>query len=131
VAALLALLPAGCGQPAAPPGTGAEAVAREYFEELLRQDWGRAYAALDPEERARRGVESFARLAQSYHHRLGFEPREVFVRSCEEHGDEAIAHVVFTGQGGGKQRYHKDAITLRRGAAGWGVVLPPRFGQGP
>ena len=128
-AALLAVVLAGCAQPAAPPGTGAEEVAREYFEAILRQDWGRAYAALDPEERARRGVESFARLAQSYHRRLGFEPREVHVRSCEEHGDEAIAHVVFTGPGG-RQHFHKDAVTLRRGAAGWGVVLPPRFGQG-
>ena len=74
-AALLAVGLTGCGPPAAPSGTGAEAVVREYFEALLRQDWGRAYAALDPEERARRGVESFTRLAQSYHRRLGFEPR--------------------------------------------------------
>jgi hypothetical protein len=100
-------------------------------EALLRQDWGRAYAALDAPNRARCGAGQFARLADGYRRGLGFEPRAVHVRSCEERGAEAIAHVVFTGAAAGRQRYYKDAVVLRRGEAGWGVALPPRFGQPP
>jgi hypothetical protein len=51
------------------------------------------------------------------------------VRSCEEHGDEAVAHVVFAGKTASGTRSFKDGLTLRRGATGWGVVLPPGFGK--
>jgi hypothetical protein len=121
---------AGCGEAAAPPAdTGAEAAARSYFEAILRQDWARAHATLYPDSRARCSPEQFSRLAQNYLRNLGFNPREVRVRSCEEHGGEAVAHVVFTGQSASRRRYYKEAVTLRQGGDGWGVVLPPQFGR--
>jgi hypothetical protein len=121
---------AGCGgEPARPAGTRAEAAVRGYYEALVREDWRAAYTALAPDSRARLSAEQFTALAQNYRRRLGFEPRGVAVRACEEHGAEAVAHVTLTGRAGARQRFHKDAVTLRRGAAGWGVVLPPRFGK--
>jgi hypothetical protein len=59
---------------------------------------------------------------------LGFEPREVYVRSCEEHGTQAVSHAVYVGEAAGRQRYFREALTLRKSAAGWGVVPSPRFG---
>jgi hypothetical protein len=125
---LLAL--AGCG-PAAPttPHTGAEEAARDYHDALRRRDWSRAYDLLHPDSRARWKSDAFARVAEVYRRRLGFEPEAVVVRSCEEQGDEAKAHVVFEGQAGGKQKFFKEAAELRRSPSGWGVVLPQRFGQ--
>jgi hypothetical protein len=121
---------AGCaGEPERPAGTGAAAAARGYYEALLRQDWFAAYTSLAPESKARVTAEQFTDLARNYRRRLGFEPQGVTVRACEEHGAEAIAHLTLTGQAGTRQRFHKDAVSLRRGADGWGVVLPPRFGR--
>jgi hypothetical protein len=126
----LSLAAAGCGgAPTSPAGTGAEAAARTFFEALLRRDDRQAHRALLPDEQARCGPEPFARLAQAYRRKLGFEPKAVHVRSCDEQGTEAIAHVVFTGVAGGHERFFKDAIELRRGGQGWGVVLPARFGR--
>jgi hypothetical protein len=127
---LLAGALAGCaGEPERTAGTGAEAAARAYFEALVRQDWPAAYGALTPENRKRVSAEQFAALAKHHRSRLGFTPEKVAVKSCEERGAEAIAHVVLTGRAGARQRFYKDAVTLRRGANGWGVVLPPRFGR--
>src|SRR5438132_1611546 len=113
---------AGCGgESERPAGTGAAAAVRGYYEALLRQDWRGAYAALAPESRARVSAEQFTALALNYWRRLGFEPQGVSLRACEEHGAEAVAHVTLTGRAGARQRFHKDAVTLRRGAAGWGV----------
>jgi hypothetical protein len=102
---------------------------RQFFAGVVDQDWSSAYGALHADGRKRLSVEQFTRLAREYRRGLGFEPTSAHVRSCEERGDEAVAHVTLTGQAAGHQRLHKDAVTLRRGAAGWGVVLPPRFGQ--
>ncbi len=118
---------AGCA-PAPPPGTGAREVVQAYYEAIVRQDGPGAYAAVHPDSR-RGGAEQFARLAQHYRRGLGFEPDAVQVRSCEEHGDEAIAHVVLTGRGPSGARRYQDAVTLRRDGDRWGVVLPPGFGQ--
>jgi hypothetical protein len=121
---------AGCGSAPEPPtGTGAREVARGYYDALVRQDWAAAHAALHPETRARYGPEEFARLARVYRRTIGYEPQQVRVRSCEERGAEAVAHVVLAGQSGGKQRSFRDAVQLRKAGAAWGVVLPPRFGQ--
>jgi hypothetical protein len=121
---------AGCQRAPGPPaGTGAEEAARRYCEALVRQDWAQLHAALHPDSRARYSTEQFGRLVQSHRRSLGFEPEGVRVRACEEHGDQAIAHVVFTGQAAGRQRQYKDAVALRQTGAGWGVVLPPQFGQ--
>ncbi len=126
--ALAALL--GCG-PAPPttPHTGAEEAARDYYDAIRRRDWGRAYELLHPDSRARWSADGFARAAEEYRRRLGFEPEAVKVRSCEEQGEEAKAHVVFEGRAGGRPQLFKDAAELRRSASGWGVVLPQRFGR--
>jgi hypothetical protein len=102
---------------------------RDYYEALLRQDWGRAYTALHSETRAQWSAEHFTRLAQSYRRNLGFEPEEVQVRSCEEHGAEAVAHVMMGGRADGKQRHYQDAVTLRQSGSQWGIVLPKSFGH--
>ena len=127
--ALAAALAAGCaGAPERPPGTGAKEAARGYYEALVRRDWAAAHAALHPDTRARCGREEFTRLARGYRRGLGFEPQGVRLRSCEERGGQAVAHVVLAGQAGGKQRSFRDALLLRKAGAGWGVILPPRFG---
>jgi hypothetical protein len=130
VGALLAVGASGCGPSTRPADTGATEAARGYCEALVQQDWPAAHALLCAESRASCGADAFARLAAAHRRRLGFEPGELVLRSCEEHGDEAVAHVVFRGREAGHDRSFKDALTLRHGASGWGVVLPPRFGQG-
>ena len=127
---LLAGATAGCRPAPAPsPGTGAREVVRGYYEALIGQDWATAYAALHPEIRSRYGLEQFTRQARHYRRGLGFEPQAVQVRSCEEHGAEAIAHVALTGRGAARHRRYQDGAVLRRSAGGWGVVLPDHFGR--
>jgi hypothetical protein len=127
---LLALgVAGGCGvPPESPPDTGARQVVQDYFEAVRRRDWPRAYAALGADCRRRWDVGEFTRRADQFRRSLGFEPEKEFVRSCEEHGTEAVAHVVIQGRVGSRQRY-KAACVLRQGGTGWGVVLPPQFGQ--
>ncbi len=125
---IAALAGCGPGQPTA-QRTGAGEAARDFYEAILRRDWGRAYALVHPQSRARWNADGFARAAEAYRRGIGFEPEVVRVRSCEEQGEEAKAHLVFEGQAGGKQKFFKEAAELRRSASGWGVVLPPRFGR--
>jgi hypothetical protein len=125
-----AILLVGCGRaPETPSGTGAEQVVRDYYEALLRRDWPAAHALLLPESRRKCRPEEFADRCRRFSRKLGFEPKELRVRSCEEHGDEAVAQIVLTGSKGGKRRSARDGVRLRRGEAGWGIVLPPRFGR--
>jgi hypothetical protein len=121
----LMLALAGCRGAAAPSGTGAESVVRDYYEALVRGDWNAAYAVVHADSRAKRNATQFAQQAEGYRRQLGFEPGQVIVRSCEEHGTEATAHVVLKAGA----RSYKDAIAMRRDGTGWGVVLPPRFGE--
>jgi hypothetical protein len=131
VALLLGML-VGCHKaPTTPPAAGAVEAARCYYEALLRRDWRGAYAALDPESRARYSASEFAALAETYYRTLDFEPEAVRVRFCDERDNDAIAHVVLTGQAGVRQRRHNDAVALRRGPEGWGVVLAGNFGKPP
>ena len=125
---LAAALAAACGRaaPTHPPGTGAEAKVKDYCEVIVRQDYDRAFADLDPDSQAAFGPGRFARRAAAYRAGLGFEPDAVHVRSCEEHGDSAIAHIVFAGAAGSQHRSYQDGVVLRRTAAGWGVVPPAR-----
>ena len=127
----LVLIVAGCSRevPAA-AGTGAEGVVRGYYDALVRKDWTEAYAALHPDSRAKVSAAQFARQAESYRRQLGFEPQQVTVRSCEEHGSEALAHVILKGSAAGGPRSFKDAVVLRQTAGRWGLVLPARFGEG-
>jgi hypothetical protein len=130
--ALLALLAAlaGCTpSPPPPTDTGAREAAVDFFDGLVRQDWGHASGALEADSRARCDAARFARLARAYRAGLGFEPTAAHVRACEEHGAEATAHVVLTGGGPSHARRFRESVVLRRGPSGWGVVLPARFGQ--
>ena len=131
VALLLVLATvAGCRPaPSATPHTGAEEAVRDYYDAIRRRDWARAYELLHPDARGRWTADGFVRLAEKYRRRLGFEPEEVYVRSCEEQGEEAKAHVVLKGQKGGKQVFFKEAAELRRSGSGWGVVPPQQFGR--
>src|SRR5437660_5426427 len=110
---MVALAP-GCGSATTPPDTGARAAAQGFFDALIHQDWQRAYDALHPDSRAAFDFDRFTLLAKNYRGHLGFEPDDVHVRSCEEQGGEAIAHVVLTGHGEGAGRHqYKDAAALR------------------
>jgi hypothetical protein len=64
---------------------------------------------------------------EAYRKRLGFEPTAVRVPACEEHGDEATAHVVLAGRGSGRHEY-KDAVVRRRDGR-WLVAFPAEFGR--
>jgi hypothetical protein len=128
--ALAAVALVGCRRAEAPrAGTGAEEAARHYFEALVRKDWSGAYRSLDAGSRAVYSEAQFAWRAEHYHRGLGFEPAEAVVRSCEERNGEAVARVNLQGPLGSAPRFHKEAIGLRRGPAGWAVVLPDNFGQ--
>jgi hypothetical protein len=124
---LVVVLLAGCSRkPARPPGTGAKEAALDFFDALVRQDWGRGHALLEPQSQASCPLERFSRLAAEHRRGLGFEPTGVVVRACEEQRDQAIAHVVLTGKAPSRAR---DAVTLRREADAWRVVLPATFGR--
>src|SRR5581483_2862662 len=127
----IALLPlAGCGSaPTAPAGTGAAAVVQGYYDALVRRDWPAAYAALHADSRKWCSATQFASLAEQHRKGLGLEPEEVRVRSCDENGEQAVAHVTIMGHAAGKQVFYKDALTLRRDADGWEIVLPAHFGD--
>lgn len=127
---ILAGAPAGCKSPTPPEtGTGAREAARGYYEALARMDWEAAYASLESDSRGRYRRDEFARLAAEYRRKLGFDPRGVTVRACEEQGDAAIAHVVLTGAAPAGRKSFRDGISLRREGTTWGVKLPHRFGR--
>jgi hypothetical protein len=119
----------GCDQPPEErPDTGAKECVQAYYEALLRKDWPRAYAVLDPRSQKRCSSQQFIRLAQSYGSHVGFDPEAVQVWACEERGADATAHVVLTGRSGTHYRRYKDAVTLRW-TDDWRIVLPSNFGQ--
>jgi hypothetical protein len=127
---LVAVSLIGCGAvPEEPPGTGAKECVQGYFEALIQQDWPKAYAALDPQSQGRCNQQQFSQLARNYRSSLGFEPKTILLRACEERGTQATAHVVLTGRTTTQERRYKDAVTLRRGDTGWHVVLPSNFGR--
>jgi hypothetical protein len=121
---------AGCGSPASPPAsTGADAAARAFYESLIRNDDAAAYALLHPQSRQRITAEEFASLADNYRKRLGFQPAEVRLRSCEELDTEANAHVVLTGTKGQKRGLFRDAVHLKKSESSWAILLAPGFGR--
>jgi hypothetical protein len=125
----ISAMAAGCSRESDPTDTGSRAVAKSYFEALLRQDWPAAYALVHSDSKARCSEQQFALRAAQYRRSIGFEAETVHLRSCEEHGNEAIVHVALTPAGESGQRYFKEAATLRQGPDGWFVVLPANFGQ--
>jgi hypothetical protein len=126
IVCMVALL-AGCGASKS-AGTGAEETARTYFDALTRNDWSGAYELLHSDSTKEVNAARFTQSAQQYVRDLGFTPETVYVRSCDEHNAEAVAHVVLMGSGEAKSSF-KDAVVLRRTDSGWRVVLSPRFGH--
>jgi hypothetical protein len=120
----------GCaGAASSPPtDTGARKVAEAYVQAILAGDWADAYACLHFDSQTTLPADRFASVARAYRDAFGFEPEGVTVRSCEEHGDEAIAHVVFRGRSHSGQRYYKDGVVLRCSDLGWRVLVPSNFG---
>jgi hypothetical protein len=111
------------------PGTGAKQCVLEFYQALIQQDWPSAYATLDPRNQKAHTPEQFSRLAQSFRGTLGFEPESIHIQACQEHGPEAMAHVVLTGRNADQERRFKDAVALRRGDEGWRITLPATFGR--
>jgi hypothetical protein len=125
---VLVLAAVGCSGPTGQPAdTGARNAARVFADAIAEQDWSSAYDALDADSRLRR--DDFVQQARQYRRNLRFEPASVQVRSCEEQGEEAKAHVVFSGPAKSGSRQFRDSLLLRRGPGGWGVVLSRHFGR--
>lgn len=122
---------AGCDRAVPPPpptqNTGADAVARAFFEALQREDWDAAYAALDADSRAKLDKKEFARRAEAAVSRLEFKPTSVAV-AVSETGNDAAALATFRGITGTDMKTFRDGAALRRTAGAWGVVLRANFG---
>ncbi len=121
----------GCGRPAPPPrvDTGASEAVRAYFDGVLRKDWNALYPALHPDSRKRYTREQFAQRAIAGRKRMRFEPEACHIRSCQEQGDRALAHVVLTTKTTRHKPRFNDAVVVRRSAGVWRVVLPDHFGR--
>lgn len=102
---------------------------RSYFDGVIRKDWNVLYPALHPDSRKRYTREQFVQRAISYRKRLRFEPEVVIIRSCEEHGAEAIARLILTTRATRHKPRFNDAVVVRRDAGVWRVVLPDYFGR--
>ena len=122
---------AGCGgaSPPTPVDTGSREAIGVYFGGILRQQWQPAYAVLHPDTQKRFTQEQFILQARAYRKKIGFEPDGLHIRSCEEQGTDAIAHIVLTGRSPGHKRRYSDGVVLRHHAGGWRIVLPPTFGR--
>ena len=121
----------GCSRTASPPpvDTGSREAVRVYYEGIIRQDWQSVYAILHPDLHRRYTREQFVLLAQAYRKKIGFEPGALHIRSCEEHGAEAIAHVVLKSRTASHKRRYSDGIVVRQSAGGWRIVLPNDFSR--
>ena len=127
--AICSLLTACRGPVVEPVGTGAREVVMKYFEALVQQDWETAYAHLDADTQKVVDRATFERRALAYRNRLGFPLGKVFVRSCDEQGEKAVAQVLLSDANRSmKHRYH-EGIVLKRQANGWGIVLPSNFAK--
>jgi hypothetical protein len=127
----VALIAVGCGKSHEDPSafdTGAKEAVRVFYSAIVNRDWPVAYAVVHPDGRRGWSQGQFAGRADTYRKQLGFEPITVRVPTCEEHGQEATAHLEISGKGGGRTIY-KDAITLRNFDGRWLIVLPANFGQ--
>jgi hypothetical protein len=128
----LVLTSVGCGSnPPPPAGTGAAEAAERFFAALVARDWSIAYDGLDDATKAKWALDCFRTLATNFRTDWGFDPESVLVRSCDEHGNDATAHVVLSGRGKTGHKLWKDAVVLRRGPAGWRVIPPSTFGKPP
>lgn len=122
---------AGCGgsPPPAPVDTGSREAIGVYFGGVLRQEWQSAYGVLHPDTQKRCTMEQFVLRATTYRKKIGFELERLHIRSCEEHGPEAIAHVVLMSRSPGHKRRYSEGVVLRQHAGSWRIVLPSNFGR--
>ena len=120
----------GCGKHSLPQksGTGADVVARSYFEALLRGEWHAAYDLLDPTSRTRWSEAQFAARGQSAMRQIGFTPTSVSV-AVSEVGDGATAIAVYRGISGASPRQFKDGTSLKKTDQVWLVILRNSFGD--
>lgn len=126
---LLPLLLAGCSAPAPTTvDTGAKDAAKRFYQAVVSKDWAAAHQLLAADSARKLSREQFAALAASHRKAFGFEPQSVVVHAIDEHGSEAVAHVILSGTGHARHRF-KDAITLRSENQSWRVVLPASFGR--
>jgi hypothetical protein len=129
---MAAVFLSGCErQPEPPPAvadTGAEAVAKSFFEALVREDWSAAYETLDTGSRARVSKQEFVSRAQAAMKQIGFRPTDVGVM-VSENGDQASAVAVYRGVSGTSSKQYKDGTALKRNGHGWAVVLRSNFGN--
>jgi hypothetical protein len=110
------------------PDTGAESVARTFFEALMHEDWAAAYNTLDSESKNAFGEQSFVKLGKVYLSQIGFSPGEVHI-SVTETGDQASAIAVFRVTSESSTKQFKDGTELRKTAIGWVIVLRQNFGK--
>jgi hypothetical protein len=126
----MALLLGGCqGANPSPQGTGAKETAQRYYEAIIQQDWAKAYSTLHPDTSRNINLEQFTASAKRFRQRIGFEPGQTFVRSCDEQAQSAMAHIVICGQPPHTHLQFMDAIAMHRTEGGWAVVLPENFGH--
>jgi hypothetical protein len=133
VFAIAVVLLAGCEKAASPtpqasPQTGAEQVAKTFFDSLMQQDWSAAYSTLDGGSRRWCGKAEFGVLGLRYREQIGFTPTELNV-SVTETNDNATAVAVFRDASGNEPKQFRDGTALQKTAAGWAVVLRKNFGR--
>jgi hypothetical protein len=122
-AALVLVL--GCSsRPPQTNDTGARTAALTFAEALARKDWAASYSGLATETRQKWTQAEFTRRGEAFLRGLGFEAKAARVRSCEEQGGRAVAHVLFTAP----RKQYRDGWELRRVGDEWKVVLPANFG---
>ena len=115
--------------PATAPDTGSREVVTKYFEALAVQDWDTAYQQLHADTQKRFSRLAFERHVRDYGKRLGFPLGKVFIRSCDEQGEKAIAQVILSdANGSAKARFHEGVI-LQQSEGGWKVMLPSNFAK--
>ena len=122
------MMAAGCRSKPTTPPAGAKEKAFEFFEAIRLRNWSSAFATVDRTTRPDLTADTFDALTERYRKSIGFEPEQVNVTACDEHGESATAHIVFIGHSAMHQRF-KDGITLRRDNSGWLVILPNNFGR--
>ena len=108
--------------------TGAEQVAKSFFEALTHDDWPTAYSSLDATSKKWCSKEQFAQLGKAYRDSMHFAPESVAV-SVTETDSQASAVVVFRSASGGEQHSFRDGTTLKHGPDGWAIVLRSNFGR--
>src|SRR5262245_45425937 len=104
---------AGCSHTPAPTAdTGAKNAVQDYCDSLVRRDWKQAYAALHSDSRKQWTAEQFSRAAEAYRRKFSLDSAKVHIRSCEENGTQAVAHVVFASNAASKPQRYKEGLVL-------------------